>query len=237
MLLCFLALLGQVKPITPMELNQAMLVPVRGAEADELAKRIRASFPAGTDLKLGKPGPLVRGRCGRLRRRGSTPGAGTPRVAGMVNHGRGLTCCRSARPGSGSGSSRSRPTPIRLLVPAGDETFGGRDRRDAQVEVPARVEGAAGPDVTASPCRSSSAARSSTTTAPARSTSPPPTTRRAARRADGLPGRRRLQERACRDRRRQPDRRPRDAGDDPACCSTPVSTTTAPRTGASSTTR
>jgi enterochelin esterase family protein len=88
MIVCLLALIAQAKPITPTELNQAMLVPVRGAEADELARRVRAAFPPGTDLKLGKHAPLVQEDAVAFVL--EALGEPAPRVAGMVNHGRGL---------------------------------------------------------------------------------------------------------------------------------------------------
>lgn len=88
MVFCLLALLSQVKPITPVELNQAMLVPVRGADAEALANRVRAAFPEGTDLKLGKHAPLIQGD--QVAFVVESPGGPAPRVAGMVNHSRGL---------------------------------------------------------------------------------------------------------------------------------------------------
>ena len=63
--------------------------PPRGADAEALAARLRASFPEGTDLTLGKAGPARRQRRRRLRRsrhRGRRPSGSR----GMVDHSRGL---------------------------------------------------------------------------------------------------------------------------------------------------
>jgi enterochelin esterase-like enzyme len=86
LLLC--GLLGQVKPITPVELANALLVPPRGVDAERLAARIRAAFPAGTDLTLGKHAPLIEKDAVAFVL--EAPSQPAPLVTGMVNHGRGL---------------------------------------------------------------------------------------------------------------------------------------------------
>jgi enterochelin esterase-like enzyme len=89
MLLVALCLLAMTDPITPTQLKEALQSPPKGAEAEALAARIRAAFPEGTDLKSGKHAPLIDKDNETVAfvlqaRRGPTP-----RVAGMVNHGRG----------------------------------------------------------------------------------------------------------------------------------------------------
>jgi enterochelin esterase-like enzyme len=84
-LLCLLAL---VDPITPSQLNDALQIPPRGAKADALAARVRASVPAGTDLKAGAR-PLVEGSYVAFVVEAAADGP-APRVAGMINHGRGI---------------------------------------------------------------------------------------------------------------------------------------------------
>ena len=216
MILCFLALLGQVKPITPIELNQAMLVPVRGAEADELAKRVRASFPEGTDLKLGKHAPLIQEDAVAFVI--EAPGEPAPRVAGMVNHGRGLDMLPIGETGLWVRVEPIPPdTKFSYLVPAREGDLRRAGRRDARVEVSARVERAARPELRQVPA--AQVPQRDLPQQPHRLDLRPGGLRSpgTAPRAHGLPGRRRVQERACRHGRRQPDRRRRDAGDAPAC--------------------
>jgi enterochelin esterase family protein len=125
MILCLLALIGQVRPITPIELNQAMLVPVRGAEADELARRIRAAFPPGTELKLGEHAPLVQEDAVAFVL--EAPGETAPRVAGMVNHGRGLDMLPIGQTGLWVRvESIPADTKFSFHFRRGKETIGGR---------------------------------------------------------------------------------------------------------------
>ena len=60
MLTAILCSLLTAEPITASQLHDALQVPPRGAAAEALAERIRAAFPAGTDLKSGVK-PLVDG--------------------------------------------------------------------------------------------------------------------------------------------------------------------------------
>jgi enterochelin esterase family protein len=83
--LCMLAL---VEPITPSQLHDALQVPPRGPSAEKLAERIRAAFPAEADLKLGAK-PMVDGSMVAFILEADASPAHPPRVAGMVNHGRG----------------------------------------------------------------------------------------------------------------------------------------------------
>jgi enterochelin esterase-like enzyme len=85
LLLCLLAM---VDPITPSQLNDAFLITPRGAAAEALAARVRASYPAGTDLKVGAK-PLVEGSYVAFVIESAADGP-APRVTGMVNHSRGV---------------------------------------------------------------------------------------------------------------------------------------------------
>ena len=88
-LACLAALLAaEVEPITPGALHEALQVPPRGAGAEALAARIRAAFPAGTDLKAGTHAPLVEADAVAFVI--EAPAGTNPRVAGMVNHSLGL---------------------------------------------------------------------------------------------------------------------------------------------------
>ena len=61
MMALLLGILSLVDPITPSQLEAALQPPPRGEAAATLADRLRASFPAGTDLKTGRQKPLVEG--------------------------------------------------------------------------------------------------------------------------------------------------------------------------------
>ena len=79
-------------PITAGALLDATQVPPRGADAEALAARLRASFPDGTDLKLGTHAPLIdNDAVGFVV---DAPGAKSVRVTGMVDHSRGLDLVR-----------------------------------------------------------------------------------------------------------------------------------------------
>ncbi|MFO0953674.1 MAG: alpha/beta hydrolase-fold protein [Isosphaeraceae bacterium] len=88
-LACLLAL---ADPITPSQLNDRLQLPPRGDSASELAERIRASYPKGTDLKAGTHAPLVEGQLVAfvVEAPSASPQGPPVRVTGMVNHGRGL---------------------------------------------------------------------------------------------------------------------------------------------------
>jgi enterochelin esterase family protein len=77
------------EPITPSQLLDALQVPPRGASAEALAERIRAAFPAGTDLKAGGR-PLVDGQIVVFVVAADASFSRPPRVTGMLNHGRGI---------------------------------------------------------------------------------------------------------------------------------------------------
>jgi enterochelin esterase family protein len=79
---------AEPQPITPSQLHDALQVPPRGAAAEALAERIRAAFPAGTDLKGGAK-PLVDGSMVAFIVEADASPTRPPRVTGMVNHGRG----------------------------------------------------------------------------------------------------------------------------------------------------
>ncbi len=86
---CFFALLAPAaEPITPGALQDALQVPPRGAGAEALAARIRASFPAGTDLKAGKHAPLIDQDTVAFVL--EAPAGSAPRVTGMLDHSRGF---------------------------------------------------------------------------------------------------------------------------------------------------
>lgn len=86
-----LALTTPAEPITASQLHEALMIPPRGEKAEALAARVRASYPAGTDLKLGKHAPLVEKDLVAfvIDAPGAT-GANPPRAGGMLNHGRGF---------------------------------------------------------------------------------------------------------------------------------------------------
>jgi enterochelin esterase-like enzyme len=86
-ILCLL-ITAEPQPITPGQLHDALQVPLRGAAAEALAERIRAAFPAGTDLKGGAK-PLVDGSMVAFIVEADASPARPPRVTGMLNHGRG----------------------------------------------------------------------------------------------------------------------------------------------------
>ena len=85
------------EPITPSKLQDALQVPPRGAQAEELAARIRAAFPKGTDLKAGEHAPLVEGDTVAFVLEADAEPA--PRITGMVDHGRGLDLVRIGETG------------------------------------------------------------------------------------------------------------------------------------------
>lgn len=78
-----------VDPITPSSLNAAFMVPPRGEAAEALATRVRASYPKETDFKTGKHAPMVEGNLVAFVFDAPADGP-PPRVAGMLNHGRGV---------------------------------------------------------------------------------------------------------------------------------------------------
>ncbi|MDX2039527.1 MAG: alpha/beta hydrolase-fold protein [Isosphaeraceae bacterium] len=83
-----LALAGQVQPISPRDLDQALVVPPRGESAANLAERIRASFPPKTDLTRGTHAPLIEGEYVAFILEATADAR--PRIGGMVNHSRGF---------------------------------------------------------------------------------------------------------------------------------------------------
>ena len=89
MMLTIFCLLALTEPITPSQLHDALQVPPRGKSSDLLGERIRAAFPAGTDLKAGAK-PLVDGSIVAFILEADASPAKPPRVTGMVNHGRGF---------------------------------------------------------------------------------------------------------------------------------------------------
>jgi enterochelin esterase family protein len=89
MIAAVVSLLIGAEPITPSQLHDAIQVPPRGAVADALADRIRAAFPAGTDLKAGAR-PMVDGRMVAFILEADASASRPPRVTGMINHGRGF---------------------------------------------------------------------------------------------------------------------------------------------------
>ncbi len=81
-----LATLLSADPITPSQLAEALFVPPRGESARKLADRIRANFPKDKDLKEGRhwvEGEMVAFTI-------EVEGDPTPRLGGMLDHGRGL---------------------------------------------------------------------------------------------------------------------------------------------------
>src|SRR5262245_43877619 len=86
--LCGGLALAAVEPITPSQLNDALQVPPRGAAAEALAARIRASYGKDLDLKAGTHPPLVQGEDVAFVL--EAPAEPPPRVTGMVNHSRGF---------------------------------------------------------------------------------------------------------------------------------------------------
>src|SRR3954463_4081704 len=89
MIVTFVCMLIAAEPITPSQLHDALQVPPRGATAEELAERIRAAFPEGTDLKGGAK-PLVDGSMVAFIVEADNSPSRPPRVTGMINHGRGI---------------------------------------------------------------------------------------------------------------------------------------------------
>ncbi|MFO0910557.1 MAG: alpha/beta hydrolase-fold protein [Isosphaeraceae bacterium] len=83
-----LAALTLVDPITPSQLEEALMIPPRGEAATRLAERIRAAFPPGTDLKSGRQKPLVERSYVAFVVEAPVQGP-APRVGGMLNHSRG----------------------------------------------------------------------------------------------------------------------------------------------------
>ena len=85
LLMCLATL---VDPITPSQLSDALLIPRQAEAAEALAARVRAAWPAATDMKAGAK-PLVEGSYVAFVM--EAPAAGpAPRVGGMVNHSQGL---------------------------------------------------------------------------------------------------------------------------------------------------
>jgi enterochelin esterase family protein len=88
LLVCLVAL---VDPISPSKLHDAFMIPPRGEAAEALAARLRASYPEGTDLKLGQHPPLIEKNMVAFVVEAPAPAKGpAPRVSGMLNHGRGV---------------------------------------------------------------------------------------------------------------------------------------------------
>jgi enterochelin esterase-like enzyme len=87
-ILCMLVTAEPIVPITPSQLHDALQVAPRGAAADALAARIRAAFPAGTDLKAGAR-PMVEGSMVAFIVEADASFSKPPRATGMINHGRG----------------------------------------------------------------------------------------------------------------------------------------------------
>jgi len=76
------------EPISAGALLDATEVPPRGASAEGLAARLRASFPKDADLKLGRHAPLIENDAVGFVL--DAPGAKSVRVAGMIDHSRGI---------------------------------------------------------------------------------------------------------------------------------------------------
>ena len=78
-----------IDPISPTALNDALQFPLGAEKAMTLAAQIKASYPEGTDLALGKHVPLIeKSAVGFVIDAG--PKAKSVRVSGMVNHSKGL---------------------------------------------------------------------------------------------------------------------------------------------------
>jgi enterochelin esterase-like enzyme len=75
-------------PISAGALLDATHVPPRGADAEALARRIRAAYPKDVDLKIGKHAPLVENDAVAFIL--DAPGARSVRATGMLDHSRGL---------------------------------------------------------------------------------------------------------------------------------------------------
>lgn len=89
MMTLVLTLLALADPITPSQLNDALLVPPRGEAAELLATRIRAAYPPRTDLNAGTHAPLIEGSLVAFIV-GAPANGPVPRIGGMINHSRGL---------------------------------------------------------------------------------------------------------------------------------------------------
>ena len=85
-LLALLAL--SAEPITPTQLETSLQVPPRGAVAEGLAARLRASYPEGADLKAGTLAPLIEGDAVAFIL--EAPADSAARVTGSIDHCRGL---------------------------------------------------------------------------------------------------------------------------------------------------
>ena len=113
-------------PITPGQLNEALRLPPRGDSADALAARIRAAYPKGVDLKAGRHAPLVEGNLVAFVVEAPAEGP-TPRVTGMVNHGRGFDLVPVGKTGLWARVEPiSTDTKFSIAYEAGGKKFGGR---------------------------------------------------------------------------------------------------------------
>ncbi len=83
-----LAIMGSAEPIKAGALLELTQVPPRGAAAEVIAARIRASYPEGTNLALGMHAPLVDNDAVAFIFEAKD--AKDVRVGGMINHSRGL---------------------------------------------------------------------------------------------------------------------------------------------------
>ena len=120
-----LLLASPAEPITPTALHQALQVPPKGAAAEELAARIRASYPAGTDLKLGKHAPLV--ESDQVAFVLEAPADSKPRLGGMLNHSRGFDLVPIGETGLWARVERiPTDTKFSFNYRAGGKTFGGK---------------------------------------------------------------------------------------------------------------
>ena len=111
------------EPITPTALQDALQVPPRGESAEALALRIRAAFPKEQDLKLG--GHLVEKDAVAFVL--EVPAEPSPRVTGMVDHGRGLDLVKIGETGLWA-RVESIPTDTKFAYAftVGGKTFGGK---------------------------------------------------------------------------------------------------------------
>jgi enterochelin esterase family protein len=81
-------MLSFAEPLTAGQLFDATQVPLRGAAAEALVARIRASFPKETDFKIARHAPLIEKDLVAFII--EAPDAKVVRVAGMLNHSRGF---------------------------------------------------------------------------------------------------------------------------------------------------
>ncbi|MBX6314752.1 MAG: esterase family protein [Isosphaeraceae bacterium] len=128
MLLVALCLLA-VDPITPGQLKEALAAPPTGDAARALAEQIRAAAPKGIDPRRGLP-PLIEKDLVAFVIEG--PESPTPRIEGMVNHGRGWNLIRLGETGFWA-RIESIPTDTKFSY---RYRAGDRELRGGEVEMP-----------------------------------------------------------------------------------------------------